>query len=95
MGQPKKKINVEEDDFGLLVNCAIRYCVGRRTYMPGLICNYVKLLLPFLSEQSLCCMERDIRDAGSYGDPCDLQTWMDMLSCVRCVMRERHIKPYL
>lgn len=87
----KPLIDLSDDDFGAVVNCAIRYCLGRRTYMPGLICSYVKPLLPHLSEKTICCMERDIREAPSYGDDCDLHTWMDMLDEVQSVIDQRGI----
>lgn len=91
MGERKPNIDLSDDDFGAVINCAIRYCLGRRTYMPGLVCGYIKPLLPFLSENTICCMERDIREAPSYGDDCDLQTWMNMLAEVQAVIDRRGI----
>lgn len=88
----KPKIDLADDNFGAVVNCAIRYCLGRRTYMPGLVCGYIKPLLPFLSENTICCMERDIREAPSYGDDCDLQTWMNMLDEVHKVIEQRELR---
>lgn len=87
----KPLIDLSDDDFGAVVNCAIRYCLGRRTYMPGLVCGYVKPLLPYLNEKTLCCMERDIREAPSYGDECDLDTWMAMLGELQAVIDQRGI----
>lgn len=42
-------IQINEEDFGTLAICAIRYCQGRETYMPGLVRG---ILLPFLKEIS-------------------------------------------
>lgn len=85
-------MDLADDDFGAVINCAIRYCLGRRTYMPGLVCGYVRPLLPYLSDKTLCCMERDIRDAPSYGDVCDVDTWMRMLVEVNAVIDARELK---
>lgn len=30
-------IDPHDDDFGVICNCAVRYAVGRRTYMPSLV----------------------------------------------------------
>ena len=93
MSQQKQPIlNLSDDDFGAVINSAIRYCLGRRTYMPGLVCGYVKPLLPYLNEKTLCCMERDIREAPSYGDECDLHTWMNMLDEVNKAIDQRGLQ---
>lgn len=93
MSQQKQPIlNLSDDDFGAVINCAIRYCLGRRTYMPGLVCGYVKPLLPYLNEKTLCCMERDIMEAPSYGDECDLHTWMNMLDEVNKAIDQRGLQ---
>ena len=42
-------IQINDEDFGTLAVCAIRYCQGRETYMPGLVRG---ILLPYLKEIS-------------------------------------------
>jgi len=34
-------IDIKDKDFGALLICAVRYCIGRQTYMPGLIIGYI------------------------------------------------------
>lgn len=92
MSDRKPKIDLSDDDFGAVINCAIRYCLGRRTYMPGLVCGYVKPLLPYLNDRTLCCMERDIRTAPSYGDACDVATWTMMHDTVAAAMLSRSLE---
>jgi len=87
-----QKIDLNSNDFGTVINCAIRYCLGRRTYMPGVVCDYVRPLLPHLNQRTVACMERDIRECQNYGDECDVQTWTDFLKAVREVMFERDIE---
>lgn len=90
----KPNIDLADHDFGCLVTCAIRYCLGRCTYMPKLVCDFVFPLLPYLDDQTIGCMERDIREAPSYGMDCDYVTWMQFLKQVRAEMERRHIAPW-
>ena len=47
------KIDPTDDDFGAVLNCAIRYSLGRQTYMPHLVMDFARPLLPFLSRIGL------------------------------------------
>lgn len=78
-------------DFGSVILCAIRYCLGRRTYMPATVCNYVRPLLPYLDGHMISCMERDIRECKDYGMDCDRKMWTSLLADIRQVMEERSI----
>lgn len=75
-------LNTEDDEFTCLIMAAIRYCLGRRTYMPSYITGYIKPLLPYVSDKLLYLLERDIREQGKYGDDAygdpliDKPTWM-------------------
>lgn len=72
-------IDPANDDFGAVCNCAVRYCLGRRSYMPSLVCGYITSLLTELTDRTLDCFERDIAErkrAGfDFGDSCDYETW--------------------
>lgn len=76
---PKGMVDPASDDFGSVCNCAVRYCLGRRSYMPSIICRYIIPLLPELTDKTLDCFERDIAErkrAGfDFGDSCDYETW--------------------
>ena len=84
------------DFFGAVINCAIRYACGRQTYMPSLIIEEVQPWLPLLNAKTLACMERDIREAdkfGGYGnETIDKPMWMKFLKELQDVMNERGIK---
>lgn len=72
-------IDPANDDFGAVCNCAVRYCLGRQSYMPSLVCGYITPLLPELTDKTLDCFERDIaerkRTGFDFGDSCDYETW--------------------
>lgn len=76
---PKGMVDPTNDDFGAVCNCAVRYCLGRRSYMHSLVCRYIISLLPELTDKTLDCFERDIaerkRTGFDFGDSCDYETW--------------------
>ena len=53
------KIDIPQEDFGILCICAIRYCHGRMTYMPGLIQGIVKQHIKEISDNDLNIMLED------------------------------------
>ncbi len=75
---PKGMVDPANDDFGSVCNCAVRYFLGRRSYMISLICGYITPLLPELTDKTLDCFERDIaerkRTGFDFGDSCDYET---------------------
>jgi hypothetical protein len=72
---PRKSFNIpfkEQDDFGTLCICSLRYCMGRQTYMPSLVRDIIRPLLPKLSDKDLAVMLQDCdfqRKYEMYGDP--------------------------
>lgn len=47
-------------DFELMMISALRYAIGRYTYMPGVTIDYICYLIPQLSAKTLFIMQRDI-----------------------------------
>lgn len=71
-------VDPANDDFGAVCNCAVRYCLGRRSYMISLVCGYITPLLPELTDTTLGCFERDIKErkrTGFFGDSYDHEMW--------------------
>lgn len=84
------QINRYDDDFGAVCNCAVRYAIGRMTYMPSIVAGFIKPLLPKLNNRTLWCLERDIEGANSYGDPgIDKPLWMGLLEAVKDEIKKR------
>ena len=50
------------DDFELMLISALRYAIGRESYMPGVTIDYIRYLIPQLSANTLFVMQRDIRE---------------------------------
>lgn len=79
-------IDPHDDDFGAICNCAVRYAVGRRTYMPGLVIDFITPHLSELTDKTLWGFQRDLHqrlDEGfNFGDEFELQNWMSFLEDV-------------
>ena len=77
----ESKVDLHDDEFGTMLNCAVRYACGRRSYMPGAVVRFITPLLPFLSRRTLWCFDQDISEArhrGECGDPrIDLPMWIE------------------
>lgn len=64
-------ISLDEEFFGTLAICAIRYSQGRRTYMPHLVRGIVRPHLRELSDKDIAVLINDCkyqRDYDIYGD---------------------------
>ncbi len=59
---PGVKIPVGDDNFGAVLNCAVRYSIGRQTYMPSLVVGFITPLLPHVSDRTLYVLDQDITD---------------------------------
>lgn len=72
-------IPVEQEDFGTLAVCAIRYCQGRQTYMPELVRRIIRPNLAKLSDKDLQVLINDANEqkrTGNYGSVQDKYGWV-------------------
>lgn len=89
------KITRDDDFGGAVLNCAVRYALGRETYMPRLVMGEITPMLQDCSNKTLWCFERDVsewldRDKGwtAYDNSyCD--DWKRFLEAVRAEMERR------
>lgn len=85
------KIELSDEDFGAVLNCAIRYCIGRETYMPSLVIEFIRPLLPYVSNRTLDCFKRDIREADYFGDfEIDKSLWIKFLGEIQSEIKKRN-----
>lgn len=74
------KIDIDQKDFGTLCLCAIRYCQGRETYMPGLVRKICEKYFDKISDKDLKVMIEDCgfqRRMNLYGDEMiDKPSWL-------------------
>lgn len=77
------------NDLELMLCSAVRYALGRRTYIVSTTCNYIVSIVDTLSSNTLRLMENDIVNADSYGDACDAREWFALLQTIRLVLKGR------
>ena len=79
--------DMRDDNFGAVINCAVRYALGRSSYMPGVVVGYISPMVENLSTKTLWCLKRDINEAATYdnlGDPnIDAPLWLRLLEDVK------------
>lgn len=67
-------------EFGNLTICALRYCVGRISYMPTLIIDATKDNWKHLTSADKEIIKRDVVEAiqsRNLGMSCDIKAWED------------------
>lgn len=94
-----RTIETNNEKFGAVLNCAVRYACGRQTYMPSIVIGFIRPLISEIDDKTLCCMERDIRDAerfGGYGDEkIDKPDWMRFLADLQAEIDKRGIERWI
>ena len=74
-------------DFETILLCAVRYAIGRKSYMPSMVIDYITPLLPYLSYWILGLMAAEIIDhnyEGGLGDEkIDRPYWEQFLRKIR------------
>lgn len=87
------KIDVGDDDFGAILNCAVRYALSRRSYMPKLVTDYIRPLLPYLTTKTLDCFIRDLESVPHLHEPCFCAPgWVSFLAVVQDEYNRRKSK---
>ena len=79
-----------DDDFGgAVLNCAVRYALGRQSYMPGLVMDELRPMLPDCSERTLWCFDQDITEWLDHSEPSIMNDYADWKSFLDAVREER------
>lgn len=78
---PKKpEIDLQDDDFSSILICAVRYALGRRSYMPGIVVDFIRPLLPYLPDKTLFVLKNDLLGCTDFGDPeIDKPRWKSLM----------------
>jgi hypothetical protein len=57
-------IELNREDYGSLCICAVRYCLGRKTYLPSNIQRIISSTVGYLTDKDLQVMQSDIKKHG-------------------------------
>lgn len=83
-------IDVSNDDFGVILNCAVRYAVGRTAYIPHAVIDYIKPMLQNISDKTLLCMVHNIKSTKNYRNKSIEPEWLDFLNEIQKERQRRH-----
>lgn len=69
-----------DEEFGMIVTCAIRYAIGRMTYMPSIVCEFTLRNLSMLDDKTIDIIIRDIMETleRSQGKLADSELWLNL-----------------
>ena len=71
-------MKIDNEDFGTLAICSIRYCQGRRTYMPELVRGIIRGHIDEVSDKDLQVMINDCEYQYDFGDEnIDKPGWLE------------------
>lgn len=84
-------IPLRRETAGALLLSAIRYALGRRTYIVSETAGWIRYLAPQLDTGDLKLLIRNIEDQErcGYGHSCDERDWREALAFVADLLRER------
>lgn len=75
-------------DYEHIVISAVRYALGRRTYIVELTVNYIleEIENDQLSDRCLDVIRKDIKEARNYGMDCNQTHWIKLLNRIEEVI---------
>ena len=76
---PARWINcIYDDDFGCIINSALRYAIGRHTYMPSVVMDFVRKHIDMLDSRTVSVMIQDIEREAEQETLDQLDDWMKL-----------------
>lgn len=92
---------ISREDFGSLCICAVRYCLGRKTYMPSNIQRIVSANIKYISDIDLNVIYADIikhggptHDIDAYGNYTNYKDWYDFFNTIKNEINRRDEEVY-
>ena len=83
--QTQITINGNIEDLSAMLVCAVRYALGRRTYIVDWVCEFIRNNTNLLIEKDKKVIIRDIeqQEEYGYGDKCDEEDWLALLDYLK------------
>lgn len=81
-----------DDDFGCIINSALRYSISRHTYMPGTVVNFVRKYINILDTKTIEVAIEDITnelERNNVDDPAMWKKLRDELFIRRAELHEK------
>ena len=86
-------INASNLQFGQMMVSAMRYALGRMSYVVTTTCDYIRPLIPYLETSILYIMEKDIEEHKKNHDlgmVCDKQEWLELWNDIKHEIARRN-----
>jgi len=81
----RPKIIPESPTFGLMMCSAVRYALGRMTYIVGTTCDFITPLVPYLDMSALQNINKDITEhaeMNQLGMDIDREHWLKLRAAI-------------
>ena len=83
-----------DKNFESILVCAVRYAIGRKSYIPSMVIDYITPLLSHLSYNTLGLIANDITEYGKYygglgDDKIDRPYWLNFKRKILAEMERR------
>lgn len=83
-----------DENFGSILICAVRYAMGRKTYMPSVVVDFIKPFVRNLDSKTLTVIADDIKsadDENRLGDPTiDAPVWRSLRGACLDELQKRY-----
>ena len=78
-------INGKISDISAMLVGAVRYALGRRSYIVNWTCEFIRNNKHLLTEKDIQIIIKDIKEQKQYGygDKCDEECWLILLDYLR------------
>ena len=88
-------ITITDDEFQQFIIYAERYAIGRMTYVPSEVNNIILKYLPFIANNTLGVLIRDIElesDRDMLGMDFDKKMWLELLEVLKAEREKRKVQ---
>lgn len=85
-------LDPHDDNVGAVLECAVRYALGRKTYMVSVVTGVILPVVPDLNNKTLLLMEREIVKHERFFDNADRKEWITLRDILRREIDKRNLE---
>lgn len=67
-----------DDNFGCIINSALRYAIGRHTYMPGVVVDFIRKYINIIDTKTIDVTIKDIECELKRNNVDDPEMWLSL-----------------
>lgn len=69
---------IYDNDFGCIINSALRYAIGRHTYMPSVVMDFIRKYIDVLDTKTISVMIDDIESETAHESLDQRSDWLQL-----------------